>query len=123
MLVNDFREYLEWLHSTTTEFVDAVPEDRWEFTPDPRSKFGSFSRQLAHVVRVRAVYHDALANRRLDWSREREQYDGPLTRESLLTALHEQHARFLATLEVVDPDVRLDWRRKWIYSFRTFTWE
>src|SRR5262245_51043308 len=107
----------------TTDFVDAVPEDRWEFTPDPRSKFGSFSRQLRHVVRVRGVYHDALVHRRVDWSGEREQYDGPLTREALVAALHERHARFLATLEVVDPNVRLDWRRKWLYSFRTYTTE
>ena len=71
---------------------------------------------------VRGVYNDALIDKRVDWSRSRGQYDGPLTRAALMAALHEQQARFLATLDAVDPEVRLDWGRAY-YTFPTFTWE
>lgn len=52
VLVDDFRGYSNWLHSMTRDFIEAVPEDLWEFTPEAGRKFGSFGRQLRHVVRV-----------------------------------------------------------------------
>ncbi len=35
MLVDEFVRYSKVLHTLTTDFVLAVPEDRWNFRPDP----------------------------------------------------------------------------------------
>lgn len=35
MLIDDFRRYSNVLHEMTVDFVRAVPEDKWNFTPDP----------------------------------------------------------------------------------------
>ena len=122
MLLDDFRQYSAWLHRMTTDFIEAIPEDKWEFTPDSGGKFGSFAWQLRHVVRVRGVYNEALAEKRVDWGRSREHYEGPLTREALLEALHEQQSRLSTTLDSVDPDVVIDWDGT-PFTFATFTWE
>ena len=122
MLLEEFLQYADWLHRMTTDFIEAVPGDKWEFTPDAHGRFGSFARQLRHVVRVRGVYNDALVEQRVDWSRSRQQYDGPLTREALLVALHDQQARLIEILDSFDTEAVLDWGGT-PFTFATFTWE
>jgi uncharacterized damage-inducible protein DinB len=122
VVLDDFRRQAEWLHRMTVDFVEAIPEERWDFTPDPGGKFGSFARQLRHVVRVRGVYNDALVERRVDWSRSREHSLGSLTREELLAGLHEQQARLLTALDSVDTEAAIDWGGT-SFSFEMFTWE
>ena len=122
MLLEEFRQYATWLHRMTTDFIEAVPDDKWAFTPDSGGRFGSFGRQLRHVVRVRGVYNEALAEKRVDWTRSREHYDGPVTRDALLEALHHQHERLLRTLDGLDPEVVIDWGGT-PFALATFTWE
>lgn len=123
MLLADFRRCAAFLHRLTVDFVEAVPEDRWDYTPDVGGKFGSIARQVRHVVRIRCVYNDALVDKRVDWGRPRERYDGPLTRESLLAALEDQQARLLRILDSIDPDVEMDWGGGTMYTLPMFTWE
>ena len=117
MSINDFVRYSKVLHALTADFVRAVPEDKWDFTPDPSGKsgrapaphrigdgFAPFCKQLRHVVCVRGVYTAALATRKVDWTRKHEHYVGPLTREALLAALDDKERHLLATLETVDID-------------------
>lgn len=52
----------------TVQFAEAVPDDRWDFTPDGR-RFGPFCRQLRQVVRGRGVYTTAMLTKKTDWSR------------------------------------------------------
>src|SRR5712671_1040091 len=100
MSIDDFVRYCAVLHRLTADFVRAVPENKWDFTPDPPAKsgrapapnrigdgFAPFCKQLRHVVCVRGVYNAALATRKVDWRRKHEHYVGPLTREALLAAL------------------------------------
>jgi hypothetical protein len=100
MLIDDFVRYSKVLHALTGDFVRAVPEDKWDFTPDPPGKsgrtpaahrigdgFAPFCKQLRHVVCVRGVYTATLATRKVDGRRKHEHYGGPLTREALLGAL------------------------------------
>jgi hypothetical protein len=37
---DSFPKALLVLHASTADFVRAVPEDKWDFTPDPPGKFG-----------------------------------------------------------------------------------
>jgi len=135
MSIDDFVRYSTVLHRMTVDFVRAVPEDKWDFTPDPPGSstrspapnrigrgFAPFSKQLRHVVCVRGVYHAALVTRKVDWTRKHEHYDGPLTREALLAALDDKQQRLLATLRTVDVDAVIDWDGT-PFTFAFFTWE
>ena len=136
MLLDDFRGYSQWLHRMTVDFVEAVPEDRWDFSPDPPGKpgrapiahrigdgFAPFCKQVRHVVCVRGVYNDALVTKAVDWARKHDHYSGPLTRDSLLAALDDKQQRLLATLETVDTDTPIHWGGTAYFTFPVFTWE
>jgi hypothetical protein len=79
MSIDDFGRYSNVLHGLTVDFVRAVPDDKWDFTPVPPRRagrapalyrmgqgFAPFSKQLRHVVCVRGVYNAALATGRVD---------------------------------------------------------
>src|SRR5271155_6120391 len=122
MSIDDFVRYSKVLHALTADFVRAVPEDKWDFTPNPAGKsgrapaphrigdgFAPFCKQLRHVVCVRGVYAAALATKKVDWSRRHEYYAGPLTREALRAALDDQPQHWRATLEPVAIGAPIDW--------------
>ena len=135
MSIEDFARYSRVLHGLTLDFARAVPDDKWNFTPDPpgappRSAatyrvghgFAPFCKQLRHVVCVRGVYNAALTTGKVDWTRKHEHYGGPLTREALLAALDEQQRQLLAALAVVDVAAPIDWDGT-PFTFAIFTWE
>ncbi len=135
MSIGDFARYSKVLHTLTADFMRAVPEDQWDFTPCPAGRsgrppaphrigdgFAPFCKQLRHAVCVRGVYTAALGTRKVDWTRKHEHYAGPLTREALLAALDGQQRRLLATLETVDLDLSIDWDGT-PFTFALFTWE
>jgi hypothetical protein len=98
------------LHRLTADFVHAVPDDKWNFTPRPTGKLGPATAASAHWRWLRAilqastasssrgVYNAALATSRVDWTRKREHYRGPLSREALLAALSDKQQQLLRTL-------------------------
>jgi len=135
MLIDDFVRYAKVLHSLTADFARTVPDDKWDFTPDPPGQsarvgaphrigdgFAPFCKQLRHVICVRGVYNAALAMKKVDWTRKHEHYVGPLTREALLAALDEKLRDLLATLETADIDALIDWNGT-PFTFALFTWE
>lgn len=123
------------LHGLTVDYVRAVPDKKWDFTPDPPGRsgrppaphrigdgFAPFSKSLRHVICVRGVYNAALATGSVDWTRKHEHYAGALTREALLAALDDKQQRLLAMLETVDADAPIDWGGT-PFTFADFTWE
>jgi uncharacterized damage-inducible protein DinB len=135
MPTDEFAGYAKLLHRMTSDFARAVPDDRWDFTPDPAGRsgrtpaphrlgdgFAPFSKQLRHVVCVRGVYNAALKAKQVDWARKHEQYRGPLTRDALLAGLDEKQRDLLALLESVDRSAPIDWDGT-PFSFGQFTWE
>jgi hypothetical protein len=134
MSIDDFIRYSKVVHSLTADFVRAVPEDKWDFTPDPGESgraptpyrighgLAPFCKQVRHVVCVRGVYNAALATRKVDWTRKHDHYVGPLTRAGLLAALDDKQRQLLATLQTTDIDTLIDWDGT-TFSFAMFTWE
>jgi len=135
MSIADFARYSKVLHVLTADFVRAVPEEKWDFTPDPAGKsgrasaphrigggFAPFCKQLRHVVCVRGIYNAALAAGKVDWTRKHEHYAGPLTREALLAALDDKQRELLAILERLDITAPIDWGGT-PFTFALFTWE
>jgi uncharacterized damage-inducible protein DinB len=108
MDLDSFVRNWQWVHRMTLDFVQAVPDERWEFTPDER-QFGSFARQLRHVVRGRGVYNEALRTKAADWSKSGDYYSGPLTRTALLEALTDKQNEFLEILPDVDVSVPISY--------------
>lgn len=136
MLLDDFRRHSEAVYRMTVDFAEAVPDDRWDFTPDPPGRsgrapdplrvggdgFAPFSKQLRHIVCVRGVYNAALATKKVDWARKHDHHAGPLTRDALLAALIDQQRAMLATLDTVNIEVPIDWGVT-AFSFADFTYE
>jgi hypothetical protein len=135
MMIDDFARYSKVLHGLTADFVRAVPEDKWGFTPDPPERsdrapvphrigygFAPFCKQLRHVVCVRGVYNTALTTKKVDWTRKHDHYAGPLTREALLSALGDKQRQLLAILETVNIEAPIDWNGT-PFTFPLFTWE
>lgn len=135
MTIEGFAAHTRVLTLLTADFARAVPDDRWDFTPSPAGSsgrppapgrlgdgFAPFSKQLRHVVCVRGVYADALANGKVDWSRKNEHYGGSLSRAALLEGLDEQQQRLGALLGDVDPAISIDWDG-FPYTFDLFAGE
>ena len=135
MTIDEFARYSNVLHRMTADFARAVPDDKWDFTPDPPGRsgrvmaahrighgFAPFCKQLRHVICVRGVYIRALATGRVNWATKRAEYGGPLTREPLLAALEEKQRQLLATLETADVHITIDWNGT-PFGFAFFTWE
>lgn len=57
--INDFGRYSRILYRLSADFIRAVPDEKWEFSPGPR--FGPFCKQVRHLVCARGVYNAALA--------------------------------------------------------------
>jgi len=91
-----FLDQWRFAHAMTLAFVDAVPDQHWEFSPQDR--FAPFCKQLRHVIGVRGVYRDAIASGTTDFSKKHEHYSGDLTRASLRVALIAEQESFLSLL-------------------------
>jgi uncharacterized damage-inducible protein DinB len=90
------------VHEMTLAFLDAVPDEHWQFTPHPH--FAPFAKQLRHVIGVRGVYAEALTTGRVDFSRKHGHYSGMLDRVPLRAALESGHEVLLAAVSQVPPD-------------------
>lgn len=121
MRIENFVQYWEHLHRMTVDFVKVVPDDKWDFSPDPPGRIGRakvplrigdgfapFCKQLRHVVCVRGVYNAAMVTKKADFTQKHNHYSGPLTREALLAALMDKQRKFLATLESLDAGTRIN---------------
>ena len=118
-LIDDFRARSEFLQRMTLDFVDAVPDEHWDFSPHQR--FAPFCKQLRHVVCVRGLYKDALVTKRADFSKKHAQYTGGLSRSELTAALVEKQSDLLAILDDVDPGPSIDFFGR-TFGFIDFTY-
>jgi uncharacterized damage-inducible protein DinB len=95
----------------TFDFVEAVPDDRWEFSPHPG--FAPFNKQVRHIVCVQGVYLQGLRERTANFGTKHSHYDGPLGRRELRAALQQKDAELDAALQEIDAAgveaFRIDW--------------
>jgi hypothetical protein len=120
VLVEDFRRRFDFLQHMTIDFVNAVPDKYWDFSPQPPepesdipagrhgSGFAPFCKQLRHVVCVRGVYADALVTGRADFASKHAHYAGGLGRDELVVALVDSHRNLLAKFDAADAGSRID---------------
>jgi hypothetical protein len=96
-LIEQFKQSWKFVRSMTFDFIEVVPEDRWDFTPHP--KFAPFSKQVRHLICVQGVYNDGLVTGKVDFSKKHHYYVGELDRKSLIDALHKQDGCLFQILE------------------------
>ena len=77
----------EWkyISDLTIKAVQSFPEDQWDFSPAP--KFGSFAKQLRHVICCRGVFADGFLSHNVDFGKKHSFYSGPLLKDNLMEAL------------------------------------
>lgn len=92
-----FRQAWADLRRLTYEFVDAVPAERWSYSPHP--SFAPFCKQLRHMVCVQGVYQQGLREGHADFARKHEQYQGSLERPELIAASRRMDAALEDILE------------------------
>ena len=63
-----------WRHSRqlTLDFIDAVPDARWDWSLHPR--YATLAKQFRHVLCVHGVYIDDLEHGRADFARKHSHY-------------------------------------------------
>ncbi len=86
--IETFESGWEFVRGLTYEFIDAVPENRWEFAPHAR--YAPFHKQVRHLVCVQGVYIGGLRDQVTDFGKKHSHYDGPLDRASLVAALRQK---------------------------------
>lgn len=120
MLVEDFKRRFEFVQRMTVDFVAAVPDAYWDYSPQPPlpndaisdgrhgNGFAPFSKQLRHVVCVRGVYGESAVTKRADFARKHSHYKRGLTRAELSVALVQSYRDLLAKFEVADTRSSID---------------
>ena len=83
----------------TYEFISAVPDEKWDFSPHPH--FAPLHKQIRHMVCVQGVYVEGLRKRVTDFGRKHSHYDGSLGRGELVAALRQQDADLHAALDEI----------------------
>lgn len=118
--MKDFKRRFDFMQRMTVDFVAAVPDAHWHFSPQlPGSGgaaaagrhgegFAAFCKQLRHVVCVRGVYAESIVTKRADFSKKHSHYTGALSREDLLIALDKTHDDLLAKFEAADSRSTID---------------
>jgi len=114
VLVDDFKRRFDFMQRMSVDFVSAVPDAHWHFSPQLRGSggaaaagrhgdgFAPFCKQLRHVVCVRGVYAESIVTKRADFSKKHSHYTGALSREELMLALDATHRDLLAKFESAD---------------------
>jgi uncharacterized damage-inducible protein DinB len=87
-----------WQHTRqlTYDFIAAVPEARWDWSPHPR--YAPLNKQFRHVLCVQGVYVDGLRNRTTQFGAKHAHYTGTLDRDSLVSGLRHMDETLAAAL-------------------------
>ena len=98
--IDQFREAWSDVRGLTYEFVQAVPEAAWQFSP--HSYFAPFAKQVRHLVCVQGAYQQGLRDGVADFAKKHSHYDGGLERAALLAALHQKDAELASLLDGIE---------------------
>jgi len=85
-----FREAWHDVRKLTYEFVEALPAERWSWSPHP--SYAPLAKQVRHLVCVQGVYHQGFRERHADFARKHDHYRGSLERGELVAALRAKDA-------------------------------
>jgi len=86
----------DYQRKVTNDFLDCIPDDKWNFSH--HKKFNTLAKQYSHMVCVYGVYIDAIKNQKVDFSKKKSFYNGPLEKSPIKKALLEMDQKFTIEL-------------------------
>jgi hypothetical protein len=88
----------EWkyISGNTLQAAEAFPDDLWGFSPGPN--YGTFAKQVRHVIGGRGVFADGFTTRDVDFGKKHSFYQGPLSKDALMAALHQSRESMCVVL-------------------------
>lgn len=95
-LINEFQRTWKYVCGMRDAFINGVSPDRWTFSHHP--KFAPLVKQFKHVIKVYGCYIDAMTTGNLDMSKKSSMFEGPETKENILSILHLQDDRLAKVL-------------------------
>lgn len=84
-IIEEFERSWEYTRKMTNEFINCVPEEKWNFTHHP--KFAPLNKQFIHMVKVYGCYISSFESRRLDLKNKNMFYQGTGDRKSIQDSL------------------------------------
>ena len=83
-MFEDYADEFSYLRKMTLSLAKIIPEHLWDFCPHP--DYGTFGRQLRHMVLVDDVFLGACKDGKMDFSRKRSPHNGSMSLQELLPA-------------------------------------
>lgn len=101
-LIIDFEKTWFYTRKITTDFLDAIPDDKWDYTHHP--KYASLSKQFRHMTCVYGVYIDGFKNGAVDFSKKHSHYTGSLDRTAIKMDLSTKDNELREVLKTFNQD-------------------
>lgn len=95
-LIREFEKTWFYTRSITTDFLDAIPEDKWDFTHHP--KYAPLSKQFRHMACVYGVYIEGFKNQAVDFTKKHSHYLGALDRTTIKSDLSKKDGELKSVL-------------------------
>jgi hypothetical protein len=80
-IVEQFERTWFYTRSLTNDFLDTIPDDKWNYTHHP--KFSVLSKQFRHVASVYGVYIAGFKNSSADFTKKHSHYTGALSKADI----------------------------------------
>jgi uncharacterized damage-inducible protein DinB len=118
-IIEQFEKTWFYNRQVTTDFLEAIPEDKWEFTHHP--KYAPLSKQFRHMTCVYGVYIDGFKNQAVDFSKKHSHYTGPLQKEEIKADLKNKDEQLRVVLNQMKVDGVENFRLDFFGVNMTFT--
>ncbi len=100
--IQGFKNTWEYTRGMTISYIEALPEDKWEFSPD--TKHGPLNKQFRHMVWVSGLYNHAVKTKTMDFSVKKSTYSGSLEKEDILNGLKDKDKELFEILDSIKND-------------------
>lgn len=96
-VIEEFKRSWEFIRGMTLDFIECVPADQWEFSPD--DECSPLNKQFRHLVWVSGLYNASLRDRKTDLSKKKTFYAGSLIKSDLIQGLKDADAELNRILD------------------------
>ena len=103
-VIEDFLHSWSFVRRMTYEFIAAVDDRFWLFTPHP--SMAPLAKQFRHMIGIAGLYNDALRDGSVDFTRKRGFYPATIDKASLLGGLRAQDAELERLMRALDTEAR-----------------
>lgn len=95
-LIAEFEKTWFYNRKISSDFLDAIPDDKWDYTHHP--KYAPLSKQFRHIASVYGVYIDGFRNRAVDFSKKHSHYSGALSKVDIKADLEKKDSELQSVL-------------------------